>query len=151
MIMDIVIQLEDGSIADVEVQKIPYRFSGQRSACYSADLLLRQYKRVKGEKKKLFSYKDIKKVYTIVLYEKSGAEYHNFAQNISEEIYVHRFRQKSDTGLVLDLLQEYTFLCLDIFRKLVHNRGIRSRLEEKDREIAELKRQLEASGRSVSQ
>ena len=29
--------------------------SGQRSACYSSDLLLRQYRRVKGEKKKAFS------------------------------------------------------------------------------------------------
>ena len=49
LIMDILVELEDGSLANVEVQKIGYRFPGQRSACYSADLLLRQYKRVKGE------------------------------------------------------------------------------------------------------
>ncbi len=42
--MDIVVELEDGSIANVEAQKIGYAFPGQRSACYSADLLLRQYK-----------------------------------------------------------------------------------------------------------
>ena len=48
--MDIVVELEDHSIANVEVQKIGYKFSGQRSACYSADLLLRQYKRVRGER-----------------------------------------------------------------------------------------------------
>ena len=52
VIMDIVIEMEDHSIANVEVQKIGYLFAGQRSACYSADLLLRQYKRVKGEKGK---------------------------------------------------------------------------------------------------
>ncbi len=52
LITDIVVELEDGSIANVEMQKIGYLFPGQRCACYSADLLLRQYKRVAGEKKK---------------------------------------------------------------------------------------------------
>lgn len=61
VIMDIIVELEDHSIANVEVQKLGYMFPGQRSACYSADLLLRQYKRVRGEKGKAFSYKDIKK------------------------------------------------------------------------------------------
>ena len=42
LVMDVVVQLEDGSIANVEVQKIGYLFPGERSACYSADLLLRQ-------------------------------------------------------------------------------------------------------------
>ncbi|MBD5471970.1 MAG: hypothetical protein HDR20_03420 [Lachnospiraceae bacterium] len=51
LIMDIVVEMEDGSIANLEVQKIGYLFPGQRSACYSADLLLRQYKRVRGETK----------------------------------------------------------------------------------------------------
>ena len=44
VIMDIVVQLSDGSIANLEIQKIGYKFPGERSACYSADLLLRQYK-----------------------------------------------------------------------------------------------------------
>lgn len=63
LIMDIVVELEDGSIANLEVQKIGYLFPGQRSACYSADLLLRQYKRVRGEASKnmgsKFSYRDL--------------------------------------------------------------------------------------------
>ena len=55
---DIVVELADHSIANVEVQKIGYHFPGQRSACYSSDLLLRQYKRLRDEKKKkfIFSY-----------------------------------------------------------------------------------------------
>lgn len=61
LIMDIVVELEDGSIANVECQKIGYAFPGQRAACYSADLLMRQYKRVRGEKGKKFSFRDIKK------------------------------------------------------------------------------------------
>ena len=49
LITDMVVQLEDGSIANLEIQKIGYYFPGERSACYSADLLLRQYKRVRKE------------------------------------------------------------------------------------------------------
>lgn len=51
VIMDIVVELENGGLANVEVQKIGYKFPGQRSACYSSDLLLRQYKIVKDVKK----------------------------------------------------------------------------------------------------
>ena len=116
LVLDIVIQLADGSIANVEVQKIGYAFPGQRSACYSADLLLRQYKRVKGEKGKLFSYKDIKKVYTIVLFEKSTPEFHQF-----QDIYFHRIKPQSDTGIQIELLQEYVFIALDIFREKLDN------------------------------
>lgn len=62
VIMDIVVQLKDGSIANLEIQKIGYKFPGERSACYSADLLLRQYKRVRSKRKEKFVYKDIKQV-----------------------------------------------------------------------------------------
>ena len=107
---------QQNSLANVEVQKIGYRFPGQRSACYSSDLLLRQYKRVKGEKKKAFSYKDIKSVYTIVFFETSIKEFHEYPQN-----YIHKFKQQSDTGLELELLQKYVFIPLDIFRIIYHN------------------------------
>ena len=107
---------QQNSLANVEVQKIGYSFPGQRSACYSSDLLLRQYKRVKGEKKKAFSYKDIKSVYTIVFFETSIKECHEYPQN-----YIHKFKQQSDTGLELELLQKYVFIPLDIFRTIYHN------------------------------
>ncbi len=116
LIMDILVELADTSLANVEVQKIGYSFPGQRSACYSSDLLLRQYKRVKGEKKKAFSYKDIKSVYTIVFFETSIKEFHEYPQN-----YIHKFKQQSDTGLELELLQKYVFIPLDIFRTIYHN------------------------------
>ena len=118
LIMDILVELADTSLANVEVQKIGYRFPGQRSACYSSDLLLRQYKRVKGEKKKAFSYKDIKSVYTIVFFETSIKEFHEYSQN-----YIHKFKQQSDTGLELELLQKYVFIPLDIFHGIYHNDG----------------------------
>lgn len=122
LIMDIVVELESGSIANVEVQKIGYLFPGQRCACYSADLLLRQYKRVRGERKKKFSYRDVKDVYTIVLFEKSPGEF----QEYPEEFY-HFFEQKSNTGLKLEFLQKYVVIPLDIFWKNQQNKSINNK------------------------
>lgn len=126
VIMDIVVQLRDGRIANLEIQKIGYKFPGERSACYSSDLLLRQYKRVRSKYKEKFVYKDIKQVYTIVLFEQSPSAFHHFP-----DIYLHYFEQKSDTGLKMALLQKYLFVPLDIFRKIQHNKNIRieNRLE----------------------
>lgn len=121
LILDILVELENGSLANVEVQKIGYKFPGQRCACYSADLLLRQYKRVRSEKKKAFSYKDIKQVYTIVLFEKSAKQFHQFPSD-----YLHRMKQISNTGLQMDLLQEYILIPLDIFRENLHNNSIKN-------------------------
>lgn len=119
LVLDIVVELEDGSIANVEMQKIGYAFPGQRSACYSADLLLRQYKRIKKQKGKSFHYKDIHKVFTIVFFEKSTSEFHQFP-----DTFIHHFTQQSDSGLHLDLLQEYIFIPLDIFRNIFNNKNI---------------------------
>ena len=116
--MDMVVQLENGGIVNLEIQKIGYLFPGERSACYSADLLLRQYKRVRSSRRKNFSYKDIKGVYTLVLFEKSPRIFHRFPND-----YLHYFEQKSNTDLELDLLQKYLFIPLDIFRKSLDNRS----------------------------
>lgn len=124
LIMDIVIQLEDNSIANVEVQKIGYLFPGQRAACYSSDLLLRQYKRLRSEKKKKFSYKQMGTVYTIIIFEKSPKEFSKYPEK-----FIHTFKQNSDTGLEVELLQKYVFISLDIFRKLHQNKGIRNKTE----------------------
>lgn len=119
LITDIVVELEDGSMANVEMQKIGYLFPGQRCACYSADLLLRQYKRVRGEEGKKFSYRNIRNVYTIVLFEKSPREFHEYPGK-----YWHFFEQKSDTGLKLELLQKYVLIPLDMFVKCQQNKDI---------------------------
>ena len=113
LIMDILVELKDGSLANVEVQKIPYNFPAERMSCYSADLLLRQYNRVKGERGKDFKYNDFKKVYTIILYEKSTAEFHMISDK-----YVHIGKTTFDTGLSLELLQEYCLVALDVFREI---------------------------------
>ena len=83
---------------------------------------------MRGLIKGFASIKSIKKVYTIVLFEKSNSVFKSF----SKDIYIHRFQQQSDSGIELNLLQEYTFICLDIFDNIIHNEGrkIDGRLEE---------------------
>ena len=124
LIMDILVRFEDGTYCNVEVQKIGYAFPGERCACYSADLLLRQYKKARSVKKEKFSYKDIKGVYTIVLMEQSPRDFEKYT-----DTYIHIFQQKSDSGLEMDLLQKYIFIPLDIFKKKIQNKGIENKLD----------------------
>ena len=124
LITDMLVELEDGSLANIEIQKLGYAFPGQRVACYSADTLLRQYKRVKSERKKRFTYRDIRNVYTIVFFEKSTQEFH-----LRKEKYIHRSKQVFDTGLELETLQEYILIPLDIFQENMHNKTVESELE----------------------
>ncbi len=124
LITDIVVELEDASLATVEVQQGGDMVPGERSACYSADLLLRQYRRIRSQENKKFSYRQIKSVYTIVLFERSPQEFHAFYDTVR-----HFFEQKSDTGLELELLQKYIFIPLDIFRKTLQNKYIGTKLE----------------------
>lgn len=112
LILDILVELDDGALANVEVQKIPYLFPGERMSCYSADLVLRQYSRVKREKNKQFKYGDLKKVYTIVIFEKSTSAFHKSGMG-----YIHKGKTVFDTGLKIELLQEYCLLALDVFRE----------------------------------
>lgn len=124
LVTDIIVQLEDGSLANIEVQKIGYSFPGARAACYSADMLLRQYKRVRQNKGTDFSYRDIQNVYLIVLYEKSPKIFHTMP-----DTYFHHACQVFDSGLKLNLLQEFILIPLDIFAERMHNKSITNHLE----------------------
>lgn len=124
LITDIVVELEDGSLANVEIQKIGYSFPGARSACYAADMLLRQYKRVRARQGDSFSYNDIKNVFLIVIYEKSPKEFHEFPNT-----YFHRSRQVFDSGLKINLLQEFIMIPLDIFMSKMQNKSVATTFE----------------------
>ncbi len=124
LVTDIVVELGDGSIANVEVQKIGYMFTGPRCSCYLSDMMLRQYKRIRAREKKAFSYGKIKKVYLIVLYENSPPELRHMPETC-----LHRSRHIFDTGLEMDLLQRCVLISLDIFRKNMQNKAINT-LEE---------------------
>lgn len=119
LILDIIVELESGELADVEIQKMGYYFPGQRAACYSSDMVMRQYERVRNRKGKDFSYKDLKKVYTVVIMEKSSQEFKKFPEH-----YIHRGKWEFDTGLKVDLLQEFIFVSLDIFLNIKDNENI---------------------------
>lgn len=117
LIMDLLGELEDGSLINVEIQKQGYAFPAERVSCYSADLVMRQYARVRGTKGKTFTYRDIKKVYVIVLFEKSAKVFHEFSP-----AYLHHGKTTFDTGLSIELLQEYFLIALDVFRKFPYSK-----------------------------
>ncbi len=123
VIMDIVVKLEDQALANTEIQKIGYLFPGERAACYSSDLVLRQYSALKETVSGLSLYRQMRNVYTIVIMEESPKEFHRYPT------YIHRGKQMFDTGLKMPLLQEYIFVPLDIFRKKLQNENIKTELE----------------------
>lgn len=90
-------------------------------------MLLRQYKKVKDRKRresKKFNYRALKKVYTIVLFEKSTREFHEIPDK-----YLHYGEHTYDTGLKLETLQKSVLVALDIFQKNIENRSIENKLE----------------------
>jgi hypothetical protein len=52
VIMDMVVRLDDGSITNIEIKKVPYDFPAARITCYSADLVLRQFRMLQDMTKK---------------------------------------------------------------------------------------------------
>ncbi len=117
LIMDLLGELTDGSLIDIEIQKQGYAFPAERISCYSSDLVMRQYARVKGIRGKAFTYRDIKKVYVIVFFEKSTKAFHQIPGAC-----LHYGKTVFNTGLGLELLQEYCLIALDVFRKFPYPR-----------------------------
>ena len=118
--IDIIVELEDGSIANIEIQKISYLFPAQRMSCYSADLLLRQYARVKGSKGEAFTYNDLKKVYTIIIFENSPPV---LKKEAVKDYYVHFGRTVFDSEIQMDMLQEFYLIPLDVFQKSYYSKA----------------------------
>ena len=118
LIMDLIVQAVDGSIINVEIQKQGYGFPGERMSCYAADLLLRQYIKVKKtiSDKKLFSYRDIKQVYVIVIFEKSTREFRT-----TDNDYLHHGEIIFDTGIKLNMLEKFYVISLDVFHSIPYS------------------------------
>ena len=125
MIMDILVEFENGEMGNVEIQKIGYLFPGQRATCYSSDMVMRQYERVKSEKGDKFAYSDLKNVYTIIFMEESSNEFKECPDD-----YIHRGSVTFDTGLQMKMLQEYYYLPIDIFRSIMDNISDKGALSE---------------------
>lgn len=116
MIMDLLVELEDGSLINVEIQKVGYAFPIERTFCYGADLLVRQYDRIHALLGENFTYKNMRPVYIIVLMETSPAVFKNYA-----ETYIHRSTFRLDSGLTIDNLMNFIYIPLDIFLEMPHN------------------------------
>ena len=125
IIMDMVVLMADGSIANIEIQKISYDFPAERISCYSADLVLRQYKMITGKNQvgkhepsmngsSKPSYKDMRKVHTIILFEDSNK---SLISDMDRALYFHVGKTKFNTGIKIELLQDFVLVSLDTFKK----------------------------------
>lgn len=85
---------------------------------------MRQYKRVRSQQGKGFSYNQIKNVYLIVIYERSPKAFKELPTE-----YYHYGRQVFHTGLQLNMLQEFVMIPLDIFHKIKDNNTIDNKLD----------------------
>lgn len=116
VIMDIIVELADGSITDIEMQKIGYLFPGERSSCYIADFIMRQYNRIKSKKGKRFTYRDMKPVYLIVLMEQSSSEFKAVSPH-----FIHREQISYDSNATVTSLSNILYVSLDTFHQVVQN------------------------------
>lgn len=60
------------------------------------------------------SYKDMRPVHTIILFENSSS---SLISELNKELYFHVGNTKFNTGIEIDLLQDYVLISLDTFRK----------------------------------
>ena len=116
VIMDIIVKTDTGEIVTVEMQRIGYYFPGERSDCYTADMIMRQYGMLRSEKGDSFNYKDLKPVTLIILMEKSSSEFTAVAPE-----YIHKKISHYSSGAKVTVLDNVVYISLDTFKKLEHN------------------------------
>lgn len=118
VIMDVLVMLEDHSYANIEMQKVGYKFPLARADCYASDIIMRQYSLLKAKSGNQFDFCQMNKVYCIILMETSPREFHEGNGN-----YLHKRSSSFNTGIYKENpgLHEDLFVCLDIFRPAVHN------------------------------
>lgn len=114
VIMDALVQLDDGTYANVEMQKIGYNFPLERVDCYASDIIMRQYLKSKALLGNNFNFECLNKVYCIIIMENSPLEFKNNC-----ETYIHKRYSTFDSGIYSPNsgLHEDFFLCLDLFQK----------------------------------
>ena len=156
VIMDMVVRLDDGSITNIEIQKVPYDFPAARISCYSADLVLRQFRMLQGmnegQRNDYYddaatgkagnetsqaaggssskpSYENMKKVHTIIFFEKSSS---SLKSPKDKRLYFHVGKTVFNTEINMKLLQEYHLISLDTFRKYRYSDIIKGRIDSAD-------------------
>ena len=118
VIMDILVELENGTLLNLEIQKIGYLFPGERTSCYSADLIMRQYSRIRSQTPpgKSFNYHSMNPVQIIILMENSSKEFKDVAPQ-----YIHEKLNVYTSGAQVTDLTKVTYISLDTFKEVVHN------------------------------
>jgi len=116
VIMDVVVEGEDGSVIDVEIQKMGYAFPGERSSCYISDMIMRQYNRIKSEQGKKFTYRNMKPVYLIVFMEKSSEAFRMVAPQ-----FIHKQVHAYSSNVQVTDLNNIIYISLDTFRENIQN------------------------------
>lgn len=124
VIMDIVVRLSNGEIVNLEIQKIGYLFPVKRFDCYCADLIMREYSRLREKHCKDFSYDMLPKVISIAMFETTPNE---LATDYST--YIQHSQMKTDMGKVLNSVPEHYYISLDNFSYAMHNKPIQTELE----------------------
>ncbi len=117
VVMDVLVRIAGGETVDIEMQRIGYLFPGERTSCYLADMIMRQYEKTRGERGKDFSYRDMKPVNLIVIMDQSTEEFHKVAP-----AYLHRQETRYSSGLIVTTLEHVTYISLDTFRQKAENK-----------------------------
>lgn len=116
VVMDIIVKISDGSIANVEMQRVGYLFPGERTSCYLADMTMRQYNLTRSKLGKSFSYRDMKPIRLIVIMDQSSAEFSAVAPE-----YMHTRISSYSSGAAVTDLEHVTYISLDTYRSLGQN------------------------------
>ena len=98
------------------MQKLGLYFPGERSCCYAADAIMRQYSELKSKLKNNFSYNFMKPFFLIILMEHSSAPFKEAAP-----YYIHTEQISYDSGVKVNTLSRIKYISLDTFRNSVHN------------------------------
>ena len=151
LIMDILVQLKDGSITNVEIQKIPYAFPAERMSCYSSDLVLRQYSRVKNKENQYSKEKSTQNAWLSLLtsetvddLERLVAEYPWMAgicQDMADYLY--------KPGEVLNMFSEALRILDDNTAQYMVDE-MKKEIQEKDELIAENKVEIAEKNMVIS-
>ncbi|MCR4763615.1 MAG: Rpn family recombination-promoting nuclease/putative transposase [Lachnospiraceae bacterium] len=117
VIMDVLVRIAGGETVDIEMQRLGFLFPGERTSCYLADMIMRQYEKTRSSRGKDFSYHDMKPVNLIVIMDQSTKEF----DSVKPE-YIHRRQTSYSSGVKVTTLEHVTYISLDTFREKTENK-----------------------------
>ena len=132
VIFDILLKSVNGSLVNLEAQKKPHFFTGNRISCYIATLIVKSYNRIKADSKNKFSYENIPKSYSVIIFENTTKEFKN-----NNNQYVFHGKLAFNPKLEMDTLGEVYIIALDIFKECEYSIDMENIKLKKINEISE--------------